>query len=92
MRIRLTIAAYVCCQGACVLSMLRDFLTPEVFNLGIIRYLKKHSYQNTVNADLWDSLTNVSSLFDVKKLRTLPVCVSCHHILPCSPCLSLVVI
>lgn len=47
-------------QGACVLNMLRDFLTPEVFNLGIIRYLKKHSYQNTVNADLWYSLTNVS--------------------------------
>ncbi|XP_076842765.1 endoplasmic reticulum aminopeptidase 1 [Brachyhypopomus gauderio] len=46
-------------KGACVLNMLRDFLTPEVFEIGIIRYLKDHSYQNTVNDHLWHSLTNV---------------------------------
>lgn len=39
--------------------MLKDFMTPEAFNIGIIRYLKKHSYANTVTTDLWNSLTNV---------------------------------
>ncbi|KAG9262956.1 endoplasmic reticulum aminopeptidase 1 [Astyanax mexicanus] len=52
-------------KGACVLNMLRDFLTPEVFKIGIIRYLKKHSYQNTVNSDLWYSLTNVCQSDDL---------------------------
>ncbi|KAL2087680.1 hypothetical protein ACEWY4_016508 [Coilia grayii] len=46
-------------KGACVLNMLRDFLTPEAFKIGLIRYLRRHSYQNTVNADLWESLSNV---------------------------------
>ena len=49
-------------QGACILNMLRDFLTPEVFQIGIIRYLKRYSYQNTETKDLWESLTNVSDL------------------------------
>lgn len=40
--------------------MLRDFLTPEAFKLGIVRYLKQYSFQNTVNGHLWESLTNVS--------------------------------
>lgn len=40
--------------------MLRDFLTPEAFEVGIIRYLKRYSYQNTVSRHLWESLTNVS--------------------------------
>ncbi|KAF7701086.1 endoplasmic reticulum aminopeptidase 1 isoform X1 [Silurus meridionalis] len=63
-------------KGACVLNMLRDFLTPEVFNLGIINYLKKHSYQNTVNSDLWDSLTNIchSDDFDLGTLNTAGFC------------------
>ncbi|CAK6959837.1 endoplasmic reticulum aminopeptidase 1b [Scomber scombrus] len=46
-------------KGACILNMLRDFLTPEVFEIGIIRYLKRFSYQNTVNSHLWESLTNI---------------------------------
>lgn len=41
--------------------MLRDFLTPKAFEIGIVRYLKRYSYQNTVNSHLWESLTNVSS-------------------------------
>lgn len=41
--------------------MLRDFMTPDVFEIGIIRYLKRYSYQNTVNSHLWESLTNVSA-------------------------------
>jgi len=47
-------------QGACILNMLREFLTPEDFKLGIVRYLKRYMYQNTVNSNLWESLTNVS--------------------------------
>ncbi|KAK7164435.1 hypothetical protein R3I94_002978 [Phoxinus phoxinus] len=46
-------------KGACILNMLREFLTPEDFKLGIVRYLKRYSYQNTVNSNLWESLTNV---------------------------------
>uniref|UniRef100_A0A8C6UNF4 Aminopeptidase n=1 Tax=Neogobius melanostomus TaxID=47308 RepID=A0A8C6UNF4_9GOBI len=46
-------------KGACILNMLQDFLTPEAFEIGIIRYLKKYSYQNTVNSHLWESLTDV---------------------------------
>uniref|UniRef100_A0A671Q1C7 Aminopeptidase n=1 Tax=Sinocyclocheilus anshuiensis TaxID=1608454 RepID=A0A671Q1C7_9TELE len=49
-------------KGACILNMLRDFLTPEAFKYGIIHYLKTHSYQNTVNAHLWESLTNARRL------------------------------
>jgi len=40
--------------------MLRDFLTPKAFEIGIIRYLKRYSYQNTVSSHLWESLTDVS--------------------------------
>uniref|UniRef100_A0A673X4I4 Aminopeptidase n=1 Tax=Salmo trutta TaxID=8032 RepID=A0A673X4I4_SALTR len=46
-------------KGACILNMLRDFLTPEAFKIGIVRYLRRYSYQNTVNSHLWESLTNV---------------------------------
>ncbi|XP_029108929.1 endoplasmic reticulum aminopeptidase 1-like [Scleropages formosus] len=46
-------------KGACILNMLRDFLTPEVFKRGIIRYLRRYSYQNTVNAQLWESFASV---------------------------------
>ena len=42
--------------------MLRDFLTPDAFEIGIIRYLKRYSYQNTVNSHLWESLSNVSDV------------------------------
>lgn len=48
-------------QGACILNMLREFLSPEAFKLGIVRYLKRYSYQNTINSNLWESLTNVST-------------------------------
>lgn len=52
-------------KGACVLNMLRDFLTPEAFEIGIIRYLKRYSYQNTVNSHLWESLTNICNSDDL---------------------------
>uniref|UniRef100_A0A8D0AKA3 Aminopeptidase n=1 Tax=Sander lucioperca TaxID=283035 RepID=A0A8D0AKA3_SANLU len=43
-------------KGACVLHMLRHFLTDDVFQRGIVRYLRKYSYRNAHNQDLWDSL------------------------------------
>ncbi|XP_064412789.1 endoplasmic reticulum aminopeptidase 2 [Latimeria chalumnae] len=45
-------------KGACILHMLRNFLTEEVFQSGIVRYLKKHSYSNAKNQDLWNSLAS----------------------------------
>lgn len=48
-------------KGACVLHMLRHFLTDEVFQSGIVRYLHKYSYTNAKNQDLWDSLSNTCS-------------------------------
>uniref|UniRef100_A0A3Q2Z8F5 Endoplasmic reticulum aminopeptidase 1b n=1 Tax=Hippocampus comes TaxID=109280 RepID=A0A3Q2Z8F5_HIPCM len=45
-------------KGACLLNMLKDFLTPDVFEVGILRYLKRYSYKNTANSHLWESLTN----------------------------------
>uniref|UniRef100_A0AAX7VW34 Aminopeptidase n=1 Tax=Astatotilapia calliptera TaxID=8154 RepID=A0AAX7VW34_ASTCA len=48
-------------KGACVLHMLRHFLTDEVFQRGIVRYLRKYSYKNAHNQDLWDSLANTCS-------------------------------
>uniref|UniRef100_A0A3B4BC14 Uncharacterized protein n=1 Tax=Periophthalmus magnuspinnatus TaxID=409849 RepID=A0A3B4BC14_9GOBI len=41
-------------KGACVLHMIRHFLTDEVFQSGIVRYLRKYSYTNAKNQDLWD--------------------------------------
>lgn len=48
-------------KGACVLHMLRHFLTDDVFQRGIVRYLRKYSYQNAQNQDLWDALSNTCS-------------------------------
>nr|XP_012773537.2 endoplasmic reticulum aminopeptidase 1 [Maylandia zebra] len=56
-------------KGACILNMLRDFLTPEAFEIGIVRYLKRYSYQNTVNSHLWESLTNICSSHDLDEGR-----------------------
>uniref|UniRef100_A0A672YT16 Aminopeptidase n=1 Tax=Sphaeramia orbicularis TaxID=375764 RepID=A0A672YT16_9TELE len=48
-------------KGACVLHMLRYFLTDTVFQSGIVRYLRKYSYRNAHNQDLWDTLANTCS-------------------------------
>ncbi|XP_014652496.1 PREDICTED: endoplasmic reticulum aminopeptidase 2 [Ceratotherium simum simum] len=45
-------------KGACTLNMLKDFLSEEKFQKGIIHYLKKFSYRNAKNDDLWSSLSN----------------------------------
>ncbi|XP_036454683.1 endoplasmic reticulum aminopeptidase 2 isoform X2 [Colossoma macropomum] len=48
-------------KGACILHMLRHFLTDDVFQSGIVRYLRKFRYRNAKNEDLWDSLVNTCS-------------------------------
>uniref|UniRef100_A0A7M4FTJ3 Aminopeptidase n=1 Tax=Crocodylus porosus TaxID=8502 RepID=A0A7M4FTJ3_CROPO len=46
-------------KGACILNMLWNYLTADVFKAGIVQYLRNYSYQNTKNEDLWNSLTNL---------------------------------
>lgn len=48
-------------KGACILHMLRNFLTDEGFQSGIIRYLRRFRYSNARNEDLWDSLIKTCS-------------------------------
>ncbi|XP_058852536.1 endoplasmic reticulum aminopeptidase 2-like [Acipenser ruthenus] len=48
-------------KGACILHMLRSFLTEDIFQSGIVRYLKKFSYRNAKNEDLWNSIANTCS-------------------------------
>ncbi|KAK1176498.1 endoplasmic reticulum aminopeptidase 2-like isoform X1 [Acipenser oxyrinchus oxyrinchus] len=48
-------------KGACVLNMLKDFLTEDVFQNGVIRYLRRYSYKNAKSDDLWDSMANTCS-------------------------------
>ncbi|XP_028312600.1 endoplasmic reticulum aminopeptidase 2 [Gouania willdenowi] len=48
-------------KGACILHMLRHFLSDNVFQSGIVRYLRKYSYSNAHNQDLWESLGNTCS-------------------------------
>ncbi|NXJ98090.1 ERAP1 aminopeptidase, partial [Corythaixoides concolor] len=47
-------------KGSCILNMLRDYLTADVFKAGLVQYLQKYSYQNTKNEDLWTSMTNAN--------------------------------
>ncbi|XP_010724343.1 endoplasmic reticulum aminopeptidase 1 [Meleagris gallopavo] len=54
-------------KGSCILNMLRDFLTADVFKAGLVQYLRKYSYQNTKNEDLWDSLTNICPAVGIEK-------------------------
>ncbi|KAL7403064.1 hypothetical protein ABVT39_023856 [Epinephelus coioides] len=43
-------------KGASVLRMLSDFLTEEVFTMGLRTYLAEFAFGNTVYTDLWDHL------------------------------------
>uniref|UniRef100_A0AAR2KT24 Aminopeptidase n=1 Tax=Pygocentrus nattereri TaxID=42514 RepID=A0AAR2KT24_PYGNA len=56
-------------KGACILHMLRHFLTDDVFQSGIVRYLRKFKYRNAKNEDLWDSLVNKHAMRDNEKLN-----------------------
>ncbi|XP_004678177.1 PREDICTED: endoplasmic reticulum aminopeptidase 2 isoform X2 [Condylura cristata] len=44
-------------KGACILNMLKDFLTEQKFQKGITHYLKRFSYRNAKTNDLWSSLS-----------------------------------
>ncbi|MGH9091102.1 MAG: M1 family metallopeptidase [Acidimicrobiales bacterium] len=47
-------------KGGSVLRMLEQYLGAEVFRDGVRRYLATHAYANTVTADLWQALEDVS--------------------------------
>ncbi|XP_056393539.1 endoplasmic reticulum aminopeptidase 1 [Hyla sarda] len=46
-------------KGACILNMLQDYMGSEGFEAGIIHYLRRFSYRNAKNEDLWDSMTDI---------------------------------
>ncbi|KFO84264.1 Endoplasmic reticulum aminopeptidase 1, partial [Buceros rhinoceros silvestris] len=48
-------------KGSCILNMLRDYLTADVFKAGLVQYLQKYSYQNTRSEDLWNSMTSANN-------------------------------
>ncbi len=47
-------------KGGSVLRMLQQYLGEDTYRDGIRRYLKKHSYANTITTDLWDALEEES--------------------------------
>ncbi len=47
-------------KGSAVLHMLDEFMGVENFREGVGNYLRKHSYSNTVTADLWEGLDGAS--------------------------------
>lgn len=47
-------------KGGAVLRMLEQYLGPDTFRDGVRRYLKQHSYSNTVTTDLWDAIEAAS--------------------------------
>jgi Peptidase family M1 domain/Peptidase M1 N-terminal domain/ERAP1-like C-terminal domain len=49
-------------KGGSVLRMLEQYLGADVFRDSIRRYLRRHSYANTVTTDLWDALEETSGL------------------------------
>ncbi|KAG3266325.1 endoplasmic reticulum aminopeptidase 1 [Ictidomys tridecemlineatus] len=46
-------------KGACILNMLRDYLSADAFKSGIVQYLHKYSYKNTKNENLWNSMASI---------------------------------
>ncbi|RXM94705.1 Endoplasmic reticulum aminopeptidase 1 [Acipenser ruthenus] len=42
---------------------------PDAFKIGIIRYLRRYSYENTRNEHLWESLTNICQSDDLDEGR-----------------------
>ena len=47
-------------KGSAVLHMIDEFIGVENFRAGVGNYLRKHSYGNTVTADLWEGLDGAS--------------------------------
>jgi puromycin-sensitive aminopeptidase len=48
-------------KGSSVLRMIEQYLGELTFQAGVGDYLRKHSYANTVTADLWEGLNRASS-------------------------------
>jgi aminopeptidase 2 len=40
-------------KGGCLISMINDFLTPDVFSSGVNQYLKDNQYGSASTGDLW---------------------------------------
>jgi puromycin-sensitive aminopeptidase len=47
-------------KGGAVLRMLEQYLGPEPFRQGIVRYLNDHHFANTETTDLWDAIEAAS--------------------------------
>ncbi|NXI92152.1 AMPE aminopeptidase, partial [Psophia crepitans] len=48
-------------KGASILRMLRDWITPDLFQKGCQAYLKKHHFQNARTQQFWESLEEASN-------------------------------
>ncbi|XP_036619402.1 glutamyl aminopeptidase [Trichosurus vulpecula] len=48
-------------KGASILRMVRDWITPEKFQLGCQQYLKKHEFKNAKTDDFWAALEEASN-------------------------------
>uniref|UniRef100_H0VNK8 Aminopeptidase n=2 Tax=Cavia porcellus TaxID=10141 RepID=H0VNK8_CAVPO len=53
-------------KGACILNMLREYLSADAFKSGIVQYLQKYSYKNTKNEDLWNSMASICPADDAQ--------------------------
>lgn len=51
------------CKGATLVKMINQYMGEENFKLAIRRYLKLHSYNNTNEIDLWNSLEWANSSY-----------------------------
>ncbi len=49
-------------KGGSVLRMLENFLTPDIFQKGLYRYLKANEYGNARTQDLWSALEEESGM------------------------------
>jgi aminopeptidase N len=52
-------------KGALIINMMRGFLGENTFRSGLSNYLKKFSYSNAVQDDLWESMEDVAKIDDV---------------------------
>ncbi|NWR66197.1 AMPE aminopeptidase, partial [Bucorvus abyssinicus] len=48
-------------KGASILRMLRDWITPDLFQKGCQVYLKKHYFQNAKTQQFWEALEEASN-------------------------------
>ncbi|KFV46642.1 Glutamyl aminopeptidase, partial [Tyto alba] len=48
-------------KGASILRMLRDWITPDLFQKGCQAYLKKHHFQNAKTQQFWEALEVASN-------------------------------